>query len=637
MTFKDVVFKNFKGGFNKYLAYFLSSSFCIMLFFMYATLILNKEMTGKDELDVLLYVFPITMVAIALFAIFFINYAHSAFIKGRNKEFGIYISLGVNAKDIRKLINMESVIINFASLLVGIGVGALFSRLFQMIILSMLDIKNIRYYLDYRSFLLTIGVFTVIFASVMARTALKMRKLDISSLLAEVRSSEGREYSKKDPIFGGLGLILMACSVVFLVIIANEEKLNTNPLVLMTYMAGSFLGVYLALSNGGNLILHILKKSRFYHKNILTITQLHYKFNQNKKIIFILSVLSTMTIFLVASPFSLFSLSESIAEMSENHLEYVETDTLNILPKTTLDSILDDKNVVSNSTIKFIYLSTKKTSKKLSDCKLIVSAKEYNSLIGSNVELADGEALNISLDWMPGNQGIEQGSTHELYDGSDAYSFRFTDSRRGDWIADLETFPSTSVIVINDKDYEKISKTVTVQNIGYYHLINFKNWKKSRDVVTTIMDALGESELTPRYILDYFEELRSAYSVFLFVSTVMGILFFVAGGSVLYFKQFTELSEAKVTFKKLFKIGITDKEMRSIIGKELFIVFFLPLLFGTFLGFSLIYLMTYIVGGDAIIGEFMTNALVVVAIYFASQGTFYLITRSKYIGEIVKG
>lgn len=637
MTFRDVVIKNFKGSFHKYLSYFLSSCFCIMLFFMNATIMLNKDMASEDELDVISFIFPITMVAIALFSIFFINYAHSAFIKGRNKEFGIYISLGVNSKDIRKLINMESMIINFTSLLIGIGVGVLFSRLFQMIILSLFDVKNIKYYLDYSPFLITITVFVFIFATVMARTFLKMRKLDISSLLAEVRSSEGRKYSKRDPIFGGLGLILMACSVVFLVIIANKEKLNSNPLVLMTYMAGSFLGVFLVLSNGGNLILHILGRSRFYHKNLLTFTQLHYKFNQNKKIIFILSVLSTMTIFLVASPFSLLSLSETIAEMAKNHLEYVETDTINVLPKSTLDRILSDDQIVSNSTVKFIYLSTKKASSELSDCKPIIAVTEYNNLTDSKEKLQKGQALNIGLDWMPGNQGIEPGSKHELYAGSDKFTFEFTDSHKGNWITDMNTFSSASIVVINDIDYGKILEKITNQNIGYYHLINFKNWKKSNDIVNKLRLALGENDLKPIYILDNYTNLRNAYSVFLFVSTVMGIMFFVAGGSVLYFKQFTELSEARVTFKKLFKIGITDKEMRGIIGKELFIVFFFPLLFGSYLGLSLIYLMTYIVGGDAIIGEFIRNALVGVAIYFISQGVYYLITRSKYIGEIIKG
>ncbi len=641
MTFKDVVIKNFKGGYHKYLAYFLSSSFSIMLFFMYSTVILNKELKGRDDTEVLSYVFYITLVAIALFSVFFINYAHTAFMKGRNKEFGVYISLGINTKELRNLTNIESLLISTIALFTGVGVGSLFSRLFQMVILNMLEIKDIPFSLDYKPFLLTLGVFLFIFSTVMIRTMIRMKSMDISSLLREARRTEGRKYSKKDPIFGGLGFIIMVSSVFFLFIIAGNNDLNSNSIVLISYMATAFLGVYLALSYGGNLIIHMIKKSRFYYKNILATTELHHKFNQNKKIIFILSVVSTMTIFLVASPFALFSLSETLAGMEKNHLEYVETATVNKLSRETQDQILKGKNFKSYNTLKFIYLSTKEGSSKLQNSKPIVSQSEYNSLTGSNIQLEEGEAYNVVLDWIPGDHGIKPGSRLKLCAGDASYSFLCKASRKGDWIAGMASFTSDSIIIINDLEYKQLSAEITGSNIGYYHFINFKNWKNSRDTATALKVALGGGELKVLSIVDTYEELKSGYSVFLFVSTVMGIMFFVAGGSVLYFKQFTELGEAKITFKKLFKVGITDKEMQSIIGKELLIIFFLPLLFGTYLGFSLIYLMTFIVGdvagADAIIKEFMLNASVVVIIYFVSQSVFYFITKNKYIIEITKG
>jgi UPF0716 family protein affecting phage T7 exclusion len=62
----------------------------------------------------------------------------------------------------------------------------------------------------------------------------------------------------------------MACSLIFVIIIANEDKLNSNPMILMLYMITAFLGVYLALSNGGNLFLHLIKKSRSYSRNLFT-------------------------------------------------------------------------------------------------------------------------------------------------------------------------------------------------------------------------------------------------------------------------------------------------------------------------------------------------------------------------------
>ena len=634
MTFKDVVIKNFRGGFKKYFAYFLACSFSIMLLFMYAGLLMNKELREDDDLLSLLFI--IIMVAISLFSIFFINYAHSAFIKGRNKEFGIYISLGINSKELRNLINIESIIISSVSLIVGMGVGALFSRLFQMVVLHLLDIKNISFYLDYKSFLLTTIVFIFIFATVMARTYIRMRRIDISSLLKEARTSEGKDYRKLDLNLGVIGIIIMVFSVVSVMIITKNEDLISSPVVLISYVLASFLGVYLVLSNGGNLIVHLIKRSRHYYKNMLSITELHHKFNQNKKIIFTLSVLSTMTIFLVASPFSLLSLSESIAEMNKNDLEYVETATMNKLSTGTLDQIINEQPVTSNSILKFIFLSTKEGSDLLSDCKPVISAEEYNTLTGSDLSPVEGEAYIIGIDGLNGEHGIKPGSIHMYYNGENAYRFQIKDSSKGEWITGDSSFPTDSIIIINKADYDKISTSISGQNIGYYHLINFQNWKNSKEVVTALKIALGDSQLPVISTVETYEYIKRGYSVFLFISAVMGVMFFIAGGSVLYFKQFTELAESKDTFYKLYKIGISDKEMKSVIGKELLVVFFLPLIFGSFLGIMMIYLMTYINGGGTIVREFLTNTLVVIAIYFISQGIFYLITRNKYIKEIVK-
>jgi putative ABC transport system permease protein len=180
-------------------------------------------------------------------------------------------------------------------------------------------------------------------------------------------------------------------------------------------------------------------------------------------------------------------------------------------------------------------------------------------------------------------------------------------------------------------------ESISEDNIGYYHMIQFKNWKGSDEIVANLRQKLDGKEFKLTSIIDSFESLRKAYSVFLFVSTIMGILFFVAGGSVLYFKQYTELPETKLTFRKLYKIGISDKEMKKVIGSELKVVFFLPLIFGAYLGISLIYLTIYIFGGDEVVKEFLTNSVMVVVVYFISQGIFYFITKNKYIREVVKG
>ena len=116
----------------------------------------------------------------------------------------------------------------------------------------------------------------------------------------------------------------------------------------------------------------------------------------------------------------------------------------------------------------------------------------------------------------------------------------------------------------------------------------------------------------------------------------MGLLFFIAGGSVLFFKQYTELNNDKVRFFKLYKVGISEKEAAEVIAKELKVTFFTPPIMGSSLGYCFIYLLTFLFGGGEIVKEFMVNVTFVVIVYFLFQVVFYNITKRKYTDEILK-
>lgn len=642
MTFRTVVFKNFKGNLKQYLAYFLCSTYTITIFFMYSILLFNDQI-GDEDTQVLGYVFPVAMVAIAVFSVFFITYAHSAFVKGRNKEFGIYITLGMDAKELNNMVNIENSIIGGASLVSGILIGTLFSRLFQMVILSLLQIEEIEYQLSYKAFLLTGVVFLAIFGVVFGITSMKMKRTDITSLLREARKSEGKKYTKKDTVLGFVGVLTMIVSAGLVFVITGNQTLCSSPFILLLFAIPGFLGVYLTLSHGGNLLIHCLRKTQYYMRHMLEISEIHYKFNANKRIIFILSILSAMTIVFIASPFSLLSLSTKLADDGSHHLEFAETIDRNCVSEQQLDEVLNQAgaNVVATMKLPFLYLYQTADEADLSNTRVIMPVSEYNSFASTSYSVLPGEAINVHANWIPGTFGVEVGEVYTLYGGTYSYDFQIQASGRGTWIVELNTFPSQSAFIINDEEYEKIYGEVTkegkdLEQVGYYHLIDFKNWKKESKAVEAVEALITDQSLPVNSVLSTYENLKSGYSVFFFVSTVMGILFFVSGGGVLYFKQFTELNEARKTFYKLFKIGITEKEMNRLIGNELRVIFFLPLIFGTFLGISLIYMMTFLFGGGFVVKEFMKNSWIVVALYFVSQNLSYFITKKKYVSEMIR-
>ena len=632
MKFKDVVIKNFIWNVKQYFSFFLCSAFSITIFFMYATLIFNEELTHGDMVDFFAYVIPITVVGISLFSVFFIIYANSAFIKGRNKELGIYMTLGLSNQEIKRLVNLETAIISGGSLLFGILVGALFSRIFQMGILKLLDIQNVSYYLDYKAFVLTIVCFGIVFGIVIFRNARRMKKMDINSLLKESRVSEGTEVKRSDGILGIVGLLGMALSIGILRILTNNESIRTNPVALLSYMAVLFGGVYLVISRGGNAFVWMMKKRSSYTRNMLAITQIHYKYNQNKRILFILSVLSTMTIVFVASPFSLFSLTESIAEMNPNDVEYVESATVNHLEQQEKRTILEKEGLLEQTEVGFIYLYKEKGAQALQDSIPVLPLSAYEKEMNTSFDLAEGQCINIVVNWMPGNEGMDPGSTVKLYGETKEYSLQVAKAGHEEYFAGM-SFPSNAVLLVTDEEYAQIWKENQTQ-LGSYQMMQYENWKDTKDIVETLEERFAGSEGPVMSTYRTYVDLKNGYATFLFVFSIMGVLFFIAGGSVLYFRQYTELPQTKATFYKLFKIGITTKEVKQTVGKELRVIFFVPLVFGAFAGASIIVLLTNMFSGADVLREFMRNTMKVIVFYFVSQGIFYIITKNKYVREL---
>jgi putative ABC transport system permease protein len=591
-------------------------------------------LTNGDAKDVFTYVTPITVVGISVFSVFFIIYANTAFVKGRNKEFGVYMTLGMNKKDIKKLVAIENLILSSVSLIIGILAGALFSRLFQMIIVALIDVDNVTYHLDYKSFIATILTFILVFAAVFLKNNLRLGRIDINTLLKESRVREGKDYRKSDGILGIIGLVAMLLSVFALVIISANEKLIQNTAIIFAYLILMFGGIYFVISRGGNLLINWLKKIKPYGKGMLAIAGIHQKFNQNKRILFVLSVLSSITVVCLASPFSLLSVSESIAEMNPNTIEYVETGHVNNnISSKELEAILNEKPGLSHEKVGFVELKATTDGKQQINSIPVISAADYSKYTGTPLSIKQGECNSIIVTWQPGNHGIEPKSKISLRGKKSEYNFYVAHTGHDKFFAG-QSYPSNVVLVVNDADFKKLYADNSDTATGYYHLINYSTWRDTGDIVNKLKAKFGKSDYPVLSVFDTYTDLKKGYSTMLFVFTILSVLFFISGGTVLYFRQYIELPQTKANFDKLFKLGLTKKEAKSTIKKELRVIFFIPIIFGAFAGVSLIYLLTNLVGGSDVLKEFMSMTVKVVIVYFLSQCIFYLLTLRKYSSEI---
>lgn len=644
MTFRDVTIKNFKRNVRDFFSYFICSTFAITIFFLYAALMFNESIRESATEGVIQLIFMLSLVALTLFSVFFIQYVHSSFIKARSKEFALYMSLGMNKGDLQKITVLENVIINTFSMIFGIVTGVIFSRLFQNVAIDLLELQGVSYSLSSKSFIVTIVVFLFIFVFSQSISSLRIGRMEIADLMKDSRKGEGGDRKNAGRL-GAFGVVLFLLSVVLEAVIANHEKLYSNFPVIIFYVLLSFGGMYMMIAHLGALLITFFKGKTFYYLNILSLTEINRKFKQNKKVMFILTILSAMTLFLVAMPFSELRLAEKIIDRNKADIEFFSVEGIHSIEFSRLKQLLQNASdpLKAIQATQFLNLQVSLGGSKSDVLKMkpIISQAMYKELTGNSVQVKPGEAINIVTFWLPGTQGIEQGDSIEFTDGTEKFSYTIQASYHGDWFASPRSYPSSSGIIVSNEDYRAMKVKVGPAAIGSYYGIDFMSWKQTNGVVQQLKETLNATDTDERSasfkVLSKIEEFtayKTSNSLFLFVTLLLGILFFIAGGMVLYFKKYTEMNATVIFFRKLYKIGISSREIQKIISVELLFTFFVPLILGSILGYCFIYLTTHVFVGSDVLGEFMKNTSIAVFIYFVFQLSFYFITKRKLSRQI---
>lgn len=607
MNFNYILIKTFKANLKKFLSYFLCCSFSITVFFMYTTLILNNDINqsisnfGKEGAAIKTMIYS-SLIALILFSIVFMSYSHSSFINCRKKEFELYSVLGMNKHDIKKLILFENLLIAVFSMLTGLISGSVFGRLFFMIVTKILNLNVLAFNLSYKNYLLTTCSFIVIFIVVIIVNGFISNKINDISKNAFIKSS-GSSYA----YLAVLGLSTVILSYVIMCFSKN------NRLILSTVLC--FLGTYLLITCLGNLILWISKKKNsFYHKNLLAITETSYNFNQNKKIIFVLSILSCIAIYFIGLAYS--SYLETPKEVNiENpyDLVYVENSS------TTVD-LVTANDIVNEKKLQFITLNLRSKSSKIN----LISQSQFNSFANKNIHVNSGQFVTLTSRNMPESSPWHNGNILLSDDFNNKYELSYSYEI---WqIIINPNVLSMHMLIINDADYTNIIKNKSSNFIKTYHAINLKNWTMGMKYERNLNNS---AKVASKY--EAYEILKAQNLFFLFIMLFIGMLFFISCGCILSFKLFSEIDYTLDTYNKLRGIGITVLEMKKLISFQFKIIFFVPAVLGSALGFSYILLQ---MKRSYFKQDLVLHSLIIILIYLCFQFIYYCLTEKKYFQKI---
>ncbi|MED4018273.1 ABC transporter permease [Sutcliffiella cohnii] len=653
MTFSQLVWKMAKVNSRKYIFYYLCNSFAVLFFFMFSTVYFNDQVVAVKELESIQDALIIPAVALVVFTVFFISNAHTVFMKSRRKEFGLFITLGMSNRDISKLLLVENGVIGFVSIFSGIVGGAVFSKLFFLLLMNSVGIQGVSFHINSNMFLYSICAFMLVFLFSVGKSLIQILYFNLMDSLKSDKVAE--TIKMKSPLLGGIGLMVVVGSILLLYFTYATAGDAGGLLLLWTIIL--LAGLYMCLNQFFSFYIDIAKRNKsYFYRRLLVLTSLDYKFKQLTSLLMLITVMVMVTIFY--STLLLFfytSVEKQVKEHSPFDIAYIQTETKNNISVHDLYTILDQEEhrITQHLDIPiFNYFQEHPYWEGVHYIYTFMSLEEFNTLTSSQGKLQDGEYfyyINSVPEYAYSNSDYDQGLTFQI--GNNQLTYHLKDTKVERQINYLSYV--NDIIVVNESDYHFLKNNLDTYSANL-QLINMNNWKNSIDAAKELEDTLriNNASIPPiedfrtiytleedllqlsAKVFDYNRE-KHTNGIMFFVTIFLSVIFFFGTFILLYLHLFSDIEKEKVKYKKLYKIGITVKEVKKVISQELSFLFFLPTILGATIAYLYIMILATDIGGIMENPSLLVNFFIIASIYHAIQFSYFFYARRKMVVKIM--
>ncbi|UOQ92626.1 ABC transporter permease [Halobacillus shinanisalinarum] len=584
MTFRQFAFNNIRRNSRQYLSYFLSATFSVAVFFIYAVLVFHPEVQEATfRRDVQQGILAAEII-IFVFSFLFVLYSTGSFVKSRKQEFGLLTTLGISRGQLNRMIFIENTIIGIVSILSGIIVGGLLSKIFIMTFSEILKLDQaLSFYLAPEAILLTAGAYFIMFE---LNSFLSLWTIRMNSVMELFRGSKA---PKKAPKFSWnlsiLSLLLIGAGY-YLAITANLLTIVSRILPILACIVP---GTYLLFSQFSIAFTKALKsrKSLFFKKtNMLTISDLMYKLKDNSRVLFLVTILSAVAF---TSSGVLYGAFQGIKEETEKY------EPLSIMMATT-----DNMELYDNYHNKIIDELKKLEIPYQSLEKQLLKAEAVNGEGKSREILVVNESTYNQYAELTGREGISSIQSNEavLLNPNASISSPYRDSLSLQINGVTEEFETTTrtetampayiylvphVAVVSDKQLNQFTQVAEPGQYISYLGISIDRWTEYVDEAIAVQESLSYTNTHPfkeniaiSFQAENYTMLKRMFSLTLYFGVFISVLFFLAAGSILYFRMYQDIDNDLHYYRALYKIGLTKKEMRGIATKQILFLFMAP-------------------------------------------------------------
>lgn len=573
MTFRQFTFNNVFRNKRLYAAFFLSSMFSVLVFFVYAIFAFHPALSSEKLNSAVASGLYTAEGIVYVFAIFFVLYSMSAFLKSRKKEFGLLVMHGMSTFQLRLMIFMENLLIGLFSTLGGIGLGMVFAKAILMAAERGLRLdQSLRFYWPVKAILLTFGAFMLLFGVISLFTVIMIRGKKIIELI------KGNSAPKADPraslllsllavllLGGGYGAALWAKGLVVVAVFVPV----TVVVIIGTYFLFRQLSVYAI--NG-------MKKSRrfFWRRtNMLMLTDLAYRMKDNSRTFFIISIVSTVAFTTIGAlicfgallvrqvdesmPFEMqYRVSgesgdgeEGLAAirgyLAENGVAHQEL-------KAEFGYFGDGDAVIS------VPLSAYNgIAEQLGEEQFSVSGTEAIAITNNTamLRMQTGDALQpVTVNGTAGSLTLQPVNS---YDKGVLPFFR-------------------AYYIVGDETYRQLGAAASTDTYYFWSLSGSDDLLQIGKDINELLENRGGLSAASMFASKSHDRdvLLRSYNIVLFVGLFIGVIFFVAAGSFLYFRLYQDLDEDKRKFAMITKLGLTSGELSKVVTSQMLLLFFAP-------------------------------------------------------------
>lgn len=675
MKLSNLSLKNIKKSFKDYAIYFFTLILGISIFYVFnaidsQTVMLDVTSQTKEIIKLMTNMLSGVSIFVSFILGFLIIYASRFLIKRRNKEFGIYLTLGMSKRKISTILFFETLFIGIISLIVGLFLGVVLSQFMSLIVANMFDANMTKFTFVFSSSacLKTVIYFAIMYLFVMIFNTINISKCKLIDLLYSSKKSEA--VKMKNPYLCVIVFIASSLSLAYAYyfVTGGFQNLDTADKIFKPIIIGCVSTFFIFWSLSGLILKIVMSIKNLYYKglNSFILRQISSKINTTVFSMTIICLMLFITICVLSASITLknsmqanvYELApadiqitklvtvneddinnyskEELKNLKLNVIDTLKTVNFNISDylKNSIDiNIYQTENLTLNHTLgsmldeirekyKFLQYDTKEDIIMISDYNKV--AKFYGN---QELSLNDDEYLVIA-DFKSmvevRNMALKNNEKIMIF-GYDLKP-KYQECQNG-FVEMSSQHINAGIIIVPDYVVNEKYKAYNMLIANYKASSKDKRLQAEEEIMEYLnkVNQQGLGLLSNNTRIDILEASTGLGALVTFIGLYLGIIFMISSTAILALKELSESSDNKERFKILRRIGTDEKLLNKALFRQIAIFFMFPLIIAiihSIFGIIFSVKVLEVFGNEQLLPSIVMTAIFLIIIY----GGYFLIT-----------